>query len=68
MEAEKILMELIKLIRDRNHFDIEPLPHKTWLECFDIQNGLAILHYHIRGDKSSRAVHIELKGGTDDKF
>jgi hypothetical protein len=59
-DLTSILFRLLKLTHDRGHFEKQPLPGKSWDDCFDIQCGLAILHYHLPGDKSSKAVHIEL--------
>lgn len=56
----KLLLDLIQLAHDRGHYSMMPLPGKQWDDCFDIQCGMAMLHYHIPEDKSSKAVHIEL--------
>lgn len=59
-DLTSIISRLLKLTHDRGHFVKQPLPGKSWEECFDVQCGLAILRYHLPGDKSSKAVHIEL--------
>ena len=62
MYLTQIWQELHKKAYAR-HRVIEPLPGKTWMDCLDIQAmaGYALFHYHIPGDKSSKAVYIKLE-------
>ncbi len=40
--------------------EIEPCPRRQWIDCFQTYSDMKwyILHYHIKGDNSSRPIVI----------
>jgi len=52
--------KLIEKAKKRHNVEkIYPLPHRSMVECYVVEDGKHMLHYHLKNEKTSHMVVIE---------